>query len=74
MFRCPCCGSSSRIRTSRSLTDENTVRRKYYQCNNIECGFCFSTLEAFEKQTSVNTPKINIPGAGLSSLVAKKLI
>ncbi|ECK2142096.1 TPA: ogr/Delta-like zinc finger family protein [Salmonella enterica subsp. diarizonae] len=57
MFRCPFCGSSARIRTSLALTKENTVRRKYYQCNNLECGLCFSTLEAFEKLTSKHTPK-----------------
>ncbi|EHR7902577.1 ogr/Delta-like zinc finger family protein [Escherichia coli] len=52
MFRCPLCGASARIRTSRSENDSNTVRKKYYQCNNLECGVCFSTLEAFHKFTS----------------------
>ncbi len=47
MFRCPLCGASARIRTSRPENDSNTVRQKYYQCNNLECGVCFSTLEAF---------------------------
>ncbi|KEN84459.1 ogr/Delta-like zinc finger family protein [Escherichia coli 1-392-07_S4_C1] len=28
------------------------MRQKYYQCNNLECGVCFSTLEAFHKFTS----------------------
>lgn len=49
MFRCPLCGASARIRTSRPENDSNTVRQKYYQCNNLECGVCFSTLEAFHK-------------------------
>ena len=52
MFRCPLCGASARIRTSRPENDSNTVRQKYYQCNNLECGVCFSTLEAFHKFTS----------------------
>ena len=51
MFRCPLCGASARIRTSRPENDSNTVRQKYYQCNNLECGVCFSTLEAFHKFT-----------------------
>ncbi len=34
MFRCPLCGASARIRTSRPENDSNTVRQKYYQCNN----------------------------------------
>ncbi|EDR7169294.1 ogr/Delta-like zinc finger family protein [Salmonella enterica subsp. houtenae] len=52
MFRCPICGASSRIRTSAKMNNTNTVRRKYYQCNNLACGLCFSTMEAFEKFTS----------------------
>ena len=55
MFRCPLCGASARIRTSRSENDSNTVRKKYYQCNNLECGISFSTLEAFHKFNR-NTP------------------
>ena len=55
MFRCPLCGASARIRTSRSENDSNTVRKKYYQCNNLECGISFSTLEAFHKFTSKHT-------------------
>lgn len=73
MFRRPFCGSSSRIRTSLALTKENTVRRKYYQCNNLECGLCFSTLEAFEKMTSKHTPKVNLPGVGMPSVIVEKL-
>ncbi|MDA5568997.1 ogr/Delta-like zinc finger family protein, partial [Escherichia coli] len=38
MFRCPLCGASARIRTSRNENDSGTVRLKYYQCNNLECG------------------------------------
>lgn len=52
MFRCPECGAAGRIRTSYPMNDTNTTRRKFYQCNNIECGLCFSTLESFEKRTS----------------------
>ncbi|STE07988.1 DNA-binding transcriptional regulator prophage remnant [Escherichia coli] len=29
MFRCPLCGASARIRTSRPENDSNTVRQKY---------------------------------------------
>lgn len=52
MFRCPVCGASARIRTSRPENDTNTVRCKYYQCNNLECGVGFTTMEAFHKFTS----------------------
>ncbi|EDC8051876.1 transcriptional regulator [Salmonella enterica subsp. enterica serovar Muenchen] len=73
MFRCPFGGSSSRIRTSLALTKENTVRRKYYQCNNLECGLCFSTLEAFEKMTSKHTPKENLAPGILPPPISSKL-
>ncbi|HCS2647555.1 TPA: ogr/Delta-like zinc finger family protein, partial [Shigella flexneri] len=59
MFRCPLCGASARIRTSRPENDSNTVRQKYYQCNNLECGVCFSTLEAFHKFTSKHASPIH---------------
>ncbi|WP_340062723.1 ogr/Delta-like zinc finger family protein, partial [Escherichia coli] len=59
MFRCPLCGASARIRTSRSENDSNTVRKKYYQCNNLECGISFSTLEAFHKFTSKHAPGVH---------------
>ncbi|EAA3607685.1 hypothetical protein E3360_25255, partial [Salmonella enterica subsp. enterica serovar Carmel] len=38
MFPCPICGASSRTRTSRMENKERTIRRTYYQCNNLECG------------------------------------
>lgn len=25
---------------------ERTIRRTYYQCNNLECGVCFYTLQS----------------------------
>lgn len=59
MFRCPLCGASARIRTSRSENDSDTVRKKYYQCNNLECDVCFSTLEAFHKFTSKHAPGVH---------------
>lgn len=39
MFRCPLCGASARIRTSRPENDSNTVRQKYYQCNNLNAAY-----------------------------------
>ena len=56
MFRCPLCGASARIRTSRNENDLGTVRLKYYQCNNLECGIGFTTLEGFNKFTSKRAP------------------
>ncbi|EBE4778299.1 hypothetical protein FHK17_02205 [Salmonella enterica] len=46
MFPCPLCGASSRTRTSRMENKERTIRRTYYQCNNLECGVCFYTLQS----------------------------
>ncbi|HGC4164181.1 TPA: ogr/Delta-like zinc finger family protein [Escherichia coli] len=30
---------------------EQNIYRTYYQCNNIECGACFCTLESFVRIT-----------------------
>ncbi|ELI4382552.1 hypothetical protein C4784_28540, partial [Salmonella enterica subsp. enterica serovar Gaminara] len=46
MFPCPICGASSRTRTSRMENKERTIRRTYYQCNNLECGVSFYTLQS----------------------------
>ncbi|EAS2966782.1 ogr/Delta-like zinc finger family protein [Salmonella enterica] len=46
MFPCPICGASSRTRTSRMENKERTIRRTYYQCNNLECGISFYTLQS----------------------------
>lgn len=51
MFRCPICGASARIRTSSPMNNTSTVRRKFYQCNSLECGVGFSTLESVERLT-----------------------
>ncbi|HCL9693663.1 TPA: ogr/Delta-like zinc finger family protein [Escherichia coli] len=50
-FPCPACGASSCTR-GRSLEEhEQNIYRTYYQCNNIECGACFCTLESFVRIT-----------------------
>ncbi|HCP2466418.1 ogr/Delta-like zinc finger family protein [Escherichia coli] len=56
MFYCPHCGASARIRTSKAANDTGTIRYKYYQCNNIECGATFSTMESVHKMISVPPP------------------
>lgn len=40
MFRCPHCRAKAKIRTSRELS--NTLREVFYQCADLECGFCFA--------------------------------
>lgn len=45
MFHCPRCGASSRKRTSRYMNEERTIRKTYYQCNNLTCGACFYSIE-----------------------------
>lgn len=45
MFKCPHCGATAR--TSKPLS-EVTIRQ-YYQCQNVECGLSFATLNSVEK-------------------------
>ncbi|WP_072082284.1 DNA-binding transcriptional regulator [Yersinia aldovae] len=46
MFHCPLCRESAHARSSRYLS-ENTKER-YHQCQNINCGHTFKTMETFE--------------------------
>ena len=47
MFKCPHCGATARTRTSKPLS-EVTIRQ-YHQCQNMECGLSFTTLNSVEK-------------------------
>ncbi|SYX51071.1 Ogr/Delta-like zinc finger [Escherichia coli] len=52
MFRCPLCGASARIRTSRPEMIQTPCGKSITSVTILECGVCFSTLEAFHKFTS----------------------
>ncbi|HDK0048424.1 TPA: ogr/Delta-like zinc finger family protein [Escherichia coli] len=58
-FPCPTCGANSRTRTSRMENNERTIRKTWYQCNNIECGCCFHTYESVEGLTPQRSRKLN---------------
>ncbi|MGF2652852.1 ogr/Delta-like zinc finger family protein [Serratia marcescens] len=58
MFPCPLCGASARTRTSRMANEERTIRRTWYQCNNLECGVSFITLQHVEGLTGKNKKTI----------------
>ncbi|MDU1198837.1 ogr/Delta-like zinc finger family protein [Kluyvera ascorbata] len=49
MFRCPHCGAMAHTRTSKHLNEEKTIYRQYHQCQNMECGLSFTTLNSVEK-------------------------
>ena len=49
MFKCPHCGATARTRTSKPLNEEHTIYRQYHQCQNMECGLSFTTLNSVEK-------------------------
>jgi transcriptional regulator NrdR family protein len=46
MFHCPICKNAAHTRSSRYLS-ENTKER-YNQCQNINCGHTFKTMESFD--------------------------
>ena len=46
MFHCPICKYAAHTRSSRYLS-ENTKER-YNQCQNINCGHTFKTMESFD--------------------------
>ncbi|MHA1000557.1 ogr/Delta-like zinc finger family protein [Leclercia pneumoniae] len=47
MFKCPHCGATTHTHTSKPLS-EVTIRQ-YHQCQNMECGLSFTTLNSVEK-------------------------
>jgi transcriptional regulator NrdR family protein len=47
MFHCNLCRSSAHARSSRYLS-ENTKER-YHQCQNVNCGHTFVTMETVER-------------------------
>ncbi len=65
MFPCPLCGASGRTRTSVMMNDGRTIRKTWYQCNNIECGVGFYTLESFAGLTGRNQKSTGIPWENL---------
>ncbi|MEG0233751.1 MAG: DNA-binding transcriptional regulator [Hafnia sp.] len=57
MFHCPLCKNAAHARSSRYITD--TTKERYHQCQNINCGHTFKTMETFE--SSIMLPGTVIP-------------
>ncbi|PHM68388.1 ogr/Delta-like zinc finger family protein [Xenorhabdus kozodoii] len=45
MFSCKKCGTQTKQRPHFAI--EPSVIRRFYQCRNLFCGFCFTTIETF---------------------------
>ncbi|WP_373962844.1 ogr/Delta-like zinc finger family protein [Kosakonia sacchari] len=41
-LRCPRCRAAAKTRTSTELSP--LVRRSYHQCQNLTCGYCFTSM------------------------------
>jgi len=62
IFKCPHCGSTSIIRTSRAISP--LVREVYYRCNNFVCGHTFKVMaEAVETVSPPSMPNPEIAAA-----------
>lgn len=59
MFKCPHCGAVAHTRTSKRVT-ELTIRQ-YHQCQNMECGLSFTTLNSVEKVVTRRERRENLP-------------
>lgn len=46
MMHCPFCRNSAHSRTSRYLSD--SVKHRYYQCQNVLCSATFRSMESVE--------------------------
>ncbi|HAT4516971.1 TPA: DNA-binding transcriptional regulator [Serratia marcescens] len=54
MFHCPLCRTAAHARTSRYLSQQ--TKERYHQCQNINCGHTFKTMETY--QCAIMTPGI----------------
>lgn len=57
-MRCPRCRAVAKTRTSVELSD--LVRRSYHQCQNMLCGYCFTSMTQIEESLNQTQP---VPGA-----------
>lgn len=55
MFFCKTCGSPTRQHSH--LAVEQGVIRRFYQCRNLYCGLCFSTVETVQFPQDVPVKK-----------------
>ncbi|WP_426578011.1 ogr/Delta-like zinc finger family protein [Xenorhabdus stockiae] len=61
MFSCKKCGTHTRQRAHFAI--EQSIIRRFYQCRNLYCGFCFTTVETFQLSSGLaaeNAPESNI--------------
>ncbi|WP_404853440.1 ogr/Delta-like zinc finger family protein [Escherichia coli] len=57
-MRCPRCRATAKTRTSVELSD--LVRRSYHQCQNMLCGYCFTSMTQIDESLNQTQP---VPGA-----------
>lgn len=57
-MRCPSCRAVAKTRTSVELSD--LVRRSYHQCQNMLCGYCFTSMTQIDESLNQTQP---VPGA-----------
>lgn len=57
MMHCPLCRNAAHPRSSRYLSER--TKERYHQCQNINCGHTFVTMETIER--SIMTPGNIIP-------------
>ncbi len=57
-MHCPRCRAVAKTRTSVELSD--LVRRSYHQCQNMLCGYCFTSMTQIDESLNQTQP---VPGA-----------
>lgn len=53
-MRCPRCRAVAKTRTSVELSD--LVRRSYHQCQNMLCGYCFTSMTQIDESLNQTQP------------------
>ncbi|MCA6974408.1 ogr/Delta-like zinc finger family protein [Pectobacterium carotovorum] len=57
-IKCPKCRATAKTRTSVELSP--LVRRSYHQCQNMMCGYCFTSMTHIDESLNETKP---VPGA-----------
>ncbi len=68
-LKCPECGTVAHARTS--AYESSTVKRSWYQCQNIECSCTFTALESVDR-IIMKPQRTEQAGAGIPPEPAKQ--
>ncbi len=67
-YKCPHCGSCAKVRSSKE--ESKLVTKRYLQCQNIECGHTYATMEEIVHTitpSAMPDPSVNLEVRGITT-------